>query len=152
MELLPILTSKSIPVKYRGHMFSSAVRGVMLHACTTVDDCNRLIRNDNAMTRWICSTRLSKRVSMAVLRDRLRIPPIDDMLRQGRLRWFGHVQRMDEGCWQKRILSYVVNGKYSGRPKKRLMNNIKDDFKFVIATVVPSLGRRPTPAAGNNER
>ena len=57
-ELLPILTNKSIPVKCRSRVFSSAVRGVMWHVSTTwavtVDDCNRLIRNDNAMIRWIC--------------------------------------------------------------------------------------------------
>ena len=165
-ELLPILTNKSIPVKCRGRVFSSAVRGVMLHASTTwavtVDDCNRLIRNDNAMIRWICSTRLSERVFMAVLRNRLGIPPIDDLLRQGRLRWFGHVQRMNEDCWQKRILSHVIDGKYSGRPKKRWMDNIKDDLKFVNATVDMTndrvawrtilRGRRPTPASGNNGR
>ena len=54
-ELLPVPTNKSIPVKCRSRVFSSVVRGVMLHASTTsavtVDDCNRLIRNDNAIIR-----------------------------------------------------------------------------------------------------
>ena len=67
-ELLPVLTNKSISVKCCGLVFLSAVRVVMLHVSTTwavtVDYCNRLIRNDNAMIRLISSTRLSERVSI----------------------------------------------------------------------------------------
>ena len=34
-ELLPILCNKSIPMKYHGRVFSSGVRGVLLHASMT---------------------------------------------------------------------------------------------------------------------
>ena len=99
---------------------------------------------------------------MVELRERLGILPIDVLLQQGRLRWFGHVQRMDENCWQKRILSHVVDGKYVGRPKKRWSDNIKEDLKIVNASVEMTndraawrtaiRGRRPTPAAGKKRR
>ena len=86
-ELLPVLTDKSIPMLRRGHVFTSAVRRVMLHGSSTwavtVEDCSRLVRNDNAMVRWICSARLADRVPMAQLRDRLGIPSIEDLLSQG---------------------------------------------------------------------
>ena len=55
-----------------------------------------------------------------------------------------------------------MEGKYTGRPKKRWADNIKDDLKVVNATVDMTddraawraiiRGRRPTPAAGNNRR
>ena len=122
-ELLPVLTDKSIPLLCRGRVFSSAVRDVMLQGSTTwavtVDDCSRLVRNDNAMVRWICSARLTDRVPMAQLRKRLGIPSIEDLLSQSRLRWFGHVQRMPEECWQKKMLNHVVEGKYISADRKK---------------------------------
>ena len=166
-ELLPILTDKSISLPCRGRVFTSAVRGVMLHGsptwAVTVDDCSRLVRNDNAMVRWICSTRLADRVPTAELRERLGIPSIEDLLSQGRLRWFGHVQRMHDDCWQKKMLTHVVEGKYVGRPKKRWSDNINDDLKSLNVNIeltndrtawrsAIKRGRRPTPAAGNNGR
>ena len=135
MELLPILTSKSISLQHRGRVFSSAVRGALLHASetwgTTVDDFNRLARNDHQMIRWICSSKLSDRVPMAALIARLGIPLLEGVMRQSRLRWFGHVERMDDDQWQRRILNHVVDGKYKGRPKKRWLDNVKDDIKLL---------------------
>ena len=84
-ELLPILCNKSIPMKCRGRVFSSGVRGVLLHAsmtwAVTVDNCNKLIPNDNAMVRWVCSSRLVDKIPTAQMRDRLDIPSLEDCYR-----------------------------------------------------------------------
>ena len=94
------MCKKSISVKARGRVFSAGVRSVLLHASVTwaltSEDCNRLVRNDNAMVRWICSSRLVDKVPSALLRDRPGIASIEDLLRQGRLRWFGHIKRLEE--------------------------------------------------------
>ena len=167
-ELLPILSNKSITLKSRGHVFSAAVRGVLLYAsetwAVTADDCNRIVRNDNAMVRWICSSRLTDKISTAQLRERLGIFSIEDLLRQGRLRWFGHVKRLDDESWQKKVLTYEIEGKYVGRPKKRWTDNIREDMKWANVTedlisdrvtwrtAIKSKGRRPTPVRGNKRR
>ena len=76
-ELLPILTNKSISFKSRGRVFQSAIRGVLLHASVTwvltKEDSNRLIRNNNSMIRWICSTRVIDLIPTETLRARLGI-------------------------------------------------------------------------------
>ena len=166
-ELLPILTNRGISLKTRGSIFSSAVRRILLHAsetwAVTVEDCNRLLRTDNAMIRWICSTRLIQKISTSQLRERLGILSLEDLLMQSRLRWFGHIRRMDDQCWPKKVLNHTVEGKYKRRPKKRWMDNIKADMKSI--NIDENLtadraawrsaikrGRRPTPDAGNNGR
>ena len=166
-ELLPILTNKSISLKSRGRVFQSAIRGVLLHASVTwaltKEDSNRLIRNDNAMIRWICSTRVIDRIPTETLRARLGISSLEVLLRQGRLRWFGHVKRMDNENWEKKMLTHVVEGKYIGRPKKRWLDNVNDDLKQLNINAELAInrtdwrtaikgGRRPTPAAGNRRR
>ena len=82
------------------------------------------------MIRWICSAKLADRVSLRNLRSRLDLASIDDVLRWGRLRWFGHLQRMDIDTWPHKICTFnVVGANPRGRPRKRWCDNIKDDLK-----------------------
>ena len=61
-KLLPILTSKHIPLTVRGKVFSACVRSAMLHGGETwapnVLDLQLLQRNNRAMVRWICRVKL----------------------------------------------------------------------------------------------
>jgi len=133
-DLLPILTDGGIPFKTRGHVFNMCVRSILLYGSETWpltrDDLDRLIRNDNAMVRWISSKRLADRVSMEHLRGRLGILGLDIEVRRRRLRWYGHVQRMTEDAWPKKVLSFDVAGRNPrGRPKKRWRDNINEDLR-----------------------
>ena len=104
---------------------------------------------------------------MAVMRGRLGILPLDDIMRRGRLRWFGHISRMEENHWQWRMLSFEAEGKYLGRPKKHWIENIKADMKSLNISEDLAADRvawraairsenvtrrRPTPATGKRRR
>ena len=60
-DLLPILSSRHLSFKTRGHVNSSCVRSTMLHASETwpltKPNLQRLQRNDRAMIRLICNVR-----------------------------------------------------------------------------------------------
>ncbi len=43
------------------------------------------------------------RVSNYKLRDRMDLEYINVVMQRGRLRWFGHVERMGHGNWVKRV-------------------------------------------------
>ena len=89
-SLLPVLTNSGISLKVRGHAYNACIRSVLLYASETwavkVDDIHRLVRNDNAMIRWICSTKLCERIPMSDLRTRMGILSIEDVLSYNRLR------------------------------------------------------------------
>ena len=76
---------------------------MLLHASETwpltTDDMTRLLRNDNSMVRWICGKKLRDRCSILDLTSRLNISSLPDVMRRNRLRWFGHVKRMDDSKW-----------------------------------------------------
>ena len=147
-ELLPILTCRGISLVTRGHVYSACVRSVMLYASetwpVTRDDITRLERNDMMMIRWICSAKLTDRIPSNELRGRLHLSGVEDMLRWGRLRWFGHLQRMDDETWPKKILDFAIDGRNPrGRPRKSWMDCIRSDMK--------SLGLKTSMAQNRTE-
>ena len=98
-ELLPVLTSRHLSYKTRGHVYSSCVRSAMLHASETWPltkaNLQRLQRNERAMIRQICSIKPEDvaRVRSSELLAKLQLEVLDLILRERRLRWFGHVAR-----------------------------------------------------------
>ena len=93
-ELLPVLTSRHLSYKTRGHVYSSCVRSAMLHASETwpltKTNLQRLQRNDRAMIRQICSIKPEDvaRVRSSELLAKLQLEDLDLILRKRRLRWF----------------------------------------------------------------
>ena len=133
-ELLPILTNRGISLRIRGYLFGSCVRSAMLYASetwpVTTEDVTHLVRCDNAMIRWICGVKLSQHIPTDVLRKRMGIMNIEENVRWGRLRFYGHLCRQEDNTWPKKIFSIIVEGKYPcGRPKMRWMDVIRNDLK-----------------------
>ena len=104
----------------------------MLHAAETwamkADTLNRFRRNDCAMIRWICNVKAKDEVSSDSLLTKLGIQDLDVVLRIGRMRWFGHVERSTG--WISEVCKLnVVAQKRSGRPRKSWDEVIKNDRK-----------------------
>ena len=154
-KLLPILTSKHVSLKTCGKLFSCFVCSVMLHAsetwAPTVSVLQRLQLNDRSMIRWICNTRARDRVPSSELLTKVGIVDITLLLRENRLRWFGHVQHAPTCI--KTICDLPVPGRRRhGRPMKSWMICIEKDIKDCNLSQVKIGGRAsqllPTPAAG----
>ena len=87
-ELLPLLTSRHLSYKTRGHVYSSCVRSAMLHASETwpltKTNLQRLQRNDRAMIRQICSIKPEDvaRVRSSELLAKLQLEDLHLILRE----------------------------------------------------------------------
>ena len=129
-ELMPLLTSRALSFRRRGHLFSTCVRRTLLHGAecwpTTIKDMDRLRRTDRAMIRWICNTRLKGRVPSVTLLSKLGLSPIESLVGGTRLRWFGHVARSSD--WINRVTKLQVPGPQPhGRPKKTWQETVDKD-------------------------
>ena len=121
-DLLPVLFSRHLSFKTRGHVYSSCVRSAMLHASETwpltKPNLQRLQLNDRAMIRQICNVRRQDIVTTRSneLLVRLGIEDLDLILKERRLRWYGHVERSSGAI--KSAFDIQVDGKRGpGRPK-----------------------------------
>ena len=131
-EYLPLLTSKPVPFDLRGRLLSSNVCSSMLHGTETWPmtsaALHRLCRNDHAMIRWICRVKPSDDPSMDDLHAKLGICDLAILVREHRLRWFGHA--MCSNGEINRVRSRPVPGrKGPGRPKKTWEECMKQDLK-----------------------
>ena len=63
---------------------------------------------------------------------RVKIPTIIETIRLNRLRWFGHVQRMEYNRIHKRVL-YMNLGRtrWRGRPRNRWQGEVREDGRIV---------------------
>ena len=121
-DLLPVISSRHLSFKTRGRVYSSCVRSAMLHASETwpltKPNLQLLQRNDRAMIRQICNVRPQDIVTTRSneLFARLGIEELDLILKERRLRWYGHVERSNGAV--KTAFDIQVDGKRGlGRPK-----------------------------------
>ena len=137
-ELKPVLSSRHLSFKTRGHVYSTCVRSAMLHASETwpvTKPClQRLQRNDRAMIRQICNVKPQDTATIRSIEllARLGIEDLDIILKERRLRWYGHVERSNGAV--KTAFDIQVNGKRGpGRPKmtwKQLTERDRREWKL----------------------
>ena len=53
---------------------------------------NKLRVTEMRMLRWICGKTLKDRIRNEHIREMVGVAPIEDKMRENRLRWFGHIQ------------------------------------------------------------
>jgi len=55
--------------------------------------CAEIGESEVVDVRWMCGVSLKKRISSKELNERMGVVCVADVVRQGRLRWFGHLVR-----------------------------------------------------------
>ena len=83
------------------------------------------------MLRWMCSHIRKDKIRNEVIRNKVRVVPIEEKMRETRLRWFDHVRRrpVDALVWKVDEMEQVVRKRGRGRPKKILRETLKFDMQ-----------------------
>ena len=79
----------------------------------------RLERTERMMIRWMCGVKPSDRKSNVELSSRLGMESVSDVVRRGRLRWFGHVECKESDGWMltcRHVVVQSLKGRGCGRP------------------------------------
>jgi hypothetical protein len=118
--------SRAMGLRVKLLVYDSVVRNVLLYGCETwpkkVADFARLEAFQLRCYRRILGINFRHRVSNAEVLQRVNrtdAPTIDAIIQQRRLRWFGHVLRMDPCRLPYRVLRFEVPGDWPGRAGRR---------------------------------
>nr|XP_043611587.1 uncharacterized protein LOC122583227 [Erigeron canadensis] len=108
------MCDKRIPLKLKGKFYRVAIRPTMLYGsecwAMTKAQASRVEVAEMRMLRWTCEKTLSDRIPTGVFRAELEVGAIINKLREGCLRWFGHVRRSDRTTLLRRAESIHVDG------------------------------------------
>jgi len=96
----------------------------------------RLMVAEMRMIRWMCGYTRLDRIRNVVIGERVGVAPIEDKLRETRLRWFGHVKRRSVSAPVRKCESiHLLDGKRGrGRPKMSWNMVIRSDIKSLRLT------------------
>ena len=133
-QLAPVLTSRGASLKVKGKVYRTCVQRVMVYGSETwpmkVEDVQRLERAERMMVRWMCGVRLRNRIASEELNSRLGIVRIGEIVRRGRLGWFGHLERKGRDDWVSRCRRFEVMGpKSKGRSRKTWDECVRHDLQ-----------------------
>ena len=94
------------------------------------EDIQQLVTANNSMIRWICDVSLKDRIATTNILLCLGLSSIKEILRCYRLKFHGHLLRMDDDTWPKKATLHYIDARQSrGRPCKRLCDVIRVDMK-----------------------
>ena len=96
-ELSPILTARGASNHIKGKIYKACVQSVLTYGTETwvmkIANLQSLERMERMMMRWMCGVSLKDRKRSADLYSLLRVQSVAEVVKHGRLRWFGHVER-----------------------------------------------------------
>nr|GEU39070.1 retrovirus-related Pol polyprotein LINE-1 [Tanacetum cinerariifolium] len=132
-----VLCDRRIPLKLKGKFYRVAIRPAMLCGleCWPIikAQANRVEVAKLRMLRWTCGKTMVDMIPNGVFRAELDVDSIIDRMREGRLRWFGHVKRRTETAPVRRVEAMLVEGsRMKGRPKLRWEDRLKQDIKELL--------------------
>ncbi|GJW46904.1 retrovirus-related pol polyprotein LINE-1 [Tanacetum coccineum] len=85
------------------------------------------------MLRWTCGKTMLDMIPNGVFRAKLEVESIIYKMREGRLRWFGHVKKRPQTAPVRRVEALFVDGlRRRGRPKLRWEDGLKQDMKELL--------------------
>ncbi|GJY92834.1 retrovirus-related pol polyprotein LINE-1 [Tanacetum coccineum] len=129
--------SRRIDEDLKGKFYRVAIRPAMLYGseCWSITKAlaNRVEVAELRMLRWTCGKTLRDMIPNGVYKEQLEVETIINKMREGRLRWFGHVRRRSQSAPVRRVEDLVVDGlRRRGKPKLRWEDRVKQDMKEIL--------------------
>ena len=157
-KLTGVLYDRKIPLRLKAKIYEAIIRPALTYGgecwAMKVTNKRKIATTEMRMLRGILGVSRLEHIRNEDIRRILHITPIDEVMRGGRLRWFGHVQRRDANNVTRRVMALAIPGaRRRGRPKKTWHHQIKDDMTAVgVALDRNEWRRRTRPTLRDREK
>ena len=117
-------------------MYSSVVRQAMVYGLETVAVTKKQVEEmevaEIKMLRFTMGVTRKDKVRNEHIRSTVKVERLGMKMREGRLRWYGHVMRREQEYVGRKMMEMELPGKRRrGRPKRRYLDVVKEDMKEV---------------------
>jgi len=131
------LCDRGMPNKLKGKFYRTAIRPALLYGteCWAIKQCHiqKMSVAEMRMLRWMCGHTRKDRLRNEAIREKVHVAPIEDKMRENRLRWFGHVRRRPTEAPVRKLEEWG-NGKIArgrGRPKQSWIRVVENDLRYL---------------------
>uniref|UniRef100_W5MGS8 Reverse transcriptase domain-containing protein n=1 Tax=Lepisosteus oculatus TaxID=7918 RepID=W5MGS8_LEPOC len=123
-----VLCNRRMPIR-KAKVYKTVVHPVTLYGseCWPASSRHKEIR----MIRWCLGVTRFDHVLNYIVRRRMGVAPITEKMREGRLRWYGHVMRSGEHTVARTAMRLSSGSMGVRQPKKRWMDRITEDMRKV---------------------
>lgn len=105
-SLKRILKSKA-PVRIKSKILRSCVFPTLIYGCQTwalkSDQLDKLKSTQTTMYRSILGIKKRDKIKNSILHDKIKLEPIERSIKKLKLKWAGHVARLDQNRWANQI-------------------------------------------------
>ena len=110
-----VLCDKRMPVKLKGKVYRTVVRHAMLYGAETWAPTkrqeSRIEVNEMRMLRWMCGVTRKYKIRNEHIRGTTKVVQASRKITERRLKWYGHVMRMEEDHVVRRVMTKAIPGK-----------------------------------------
>ena len=122
-----VICDRRLPVKVKGKVYSSVVSPSMVYGLETVAVTKKRVEEmevaEMKMLWFAMRVTRKDKIRNEYIRDTVKVEPLGMKMREGRLRWYGHVMRRDQEYVERRMMEMELPGKRKRRrPKRRFLN------------------------------
>ena len=123
-EVSNVICGRSISLKVRGTLYKSYVRNALTYGAECwalkMEDETRLKTPEMRMLRMMCGKTLKDKINNEKIRDMTGVVRLEEFLREKKLQWLGHVERMDEERGPVKALLLEVDGTKTRKTEKEV--------------------------------
>ena len=131
-----VICDRRLPARIKGKVYSSMVRPAMVYGLETVAVTKKQVEEmevtEMKMLRFAMGVTRKDKIRNEHIRSTVKVEQLGMKMREGRLRWYGHVMRRDQEYVGRKMMEMELPGKRRrGRPKRRFLDAVKEDMQEV---------------------
>ncbi|KAI8559998.1 hypothetical protein RHMOL_Rhmol04G0220700 [Rhododendron molle] len=140
-----VLCDKRVFTKLKGKFYGTVIRPAMLYGTESrpikKQQVNKMSVAEMRMLRWVCGKTRRDKIRNETVHEMVGVAPIEEKLRENRLRWFGHVYHRPEDAVVKRAdrIALDSNATGRGRPKLILDAVVRKDMSILVYRIFTSI-------------
>ena len=126
-----------MPLSLKGKFYRTYVRLSLLYGtecwANKKQHTQKISIAEMRMLRWMCGKTRMDKIRNEIIRSLVGIVPIEDKMRENRLRWFGHVGHKPIDAPVRRVekIDIEQGKKLRGRPKMTWLEVVTKDMKLL---------------------
>ena len=133
-----VICDRRLPARVKGKVYSLVIRPAMVYELETVAVTKKQVEEmevaEMKMLRFAMGVTRKDKIRNEYIKNTVKVERLRMKMREGRLRWYGHIMRRDQKYVGRKMIEMELPGKRRRRrPKRRFVDVIKEDMGEVGA-------------------